>query len=193
MLKASLLNGIILVCAAMAVGAATPTPTHTGPGGFGKAKFGMTVEQVRKYYPKITPAAPGMGAAYFNSPDLTRYVIGRVKVPGFAERMTVELRFWKKHLWSVIFYYGSTSFMAIAEDLHRRYGDSTTQGIDPTWALPNSTITTAPSEMWYSYSDSTATKDVQRAFAEAIQAAQQRAAARAASQAAPTPPVTPVP
>src|SRR2546425_335598 len=36
--------------------APAPTPTPHVPQGFGKAKFGMTLEQVRQFYPTLAPA-----------------------------------------------------------------------------------------------------------------------------------------
>lgn len=174
------------VLAAAVAGAPTPPAPRTAelPDGFGKATFGMSVEQVRRSYPGMKPAVPGTGAAYFNSPNLTRYTVAPAKVPGLPAPANVEFRFWKNKLWVVIVYYGGNPFSDIAEDFYRRYGKSTSEGLAPTWVGPKTTILTAPDEMWYSVADNRITKDAQAALVEALQA---QRAGRPAAPSAPAP------
>ena len=156
---------------AVAVLAATPRPPL--PRGFGKAKFGMSVAQVRRLYPALQPAQGG-GAAYFNSPHLTRYLIPRVNVTGLKQRVNVELRFWKDQLWTVIVYYGTNPFEEVVQSLSRQYGQATTRGNDPSWEDSHTTIITAPGQAWYSFSDNAISKDPQEVLRNLLEALQGR-------------------
>jgi hypothetical protein len=146
----------------------TAPPTPHVPDGLGQAKFGMTLAQVRQLYPALAPAPAMTGAAYVKSPHLTRYVVPKVDVPGLQGQCTLELRFWKDQLWSVIVYYGTTPFSTVVENLRREYGPPTTTIGDPTWKLRHAAIVTSRSQMWYSLEDSEMSMDVERAFLEAI-------------------------
>jgi len=186
------LSALLFAAWSLSASAATPRRATAPPTaeGFGKAKFGMSLEQVRHVYPKIVPAQPGAGAAYFKSPLLDRFALGGVRVAGLGQPVDFEFRFWKNQLWGVIVYYGGNGFSDVAEDLYRRFGKAATEGIDPTWVKPTATITTAPTEGWYSITDNRRTKDVQQEFARALAAEQAVAAARAA-RANPTPATPP--
>ena len=166
--------------------AATPEsmPTPHTPEGFGKAKFGMTVEQVRQFYPTLIPAPAVTGAASFRSPNMTRYMVAEVDVPGLRHPCALELRFWKNQLWSIIIYYAKNPFPEVVENLRRNYGPPTTKAHDPTWVLSKVTIVTSPAQLWYSFDDNEIGNDVRRAFMEAIQ---QHQAKRTPAQAGQTP------
>jgi len=146
----------------------TPAPPRA-PKGFGKAKFGMTLEQVRQLYPTLAPAPVVTSAAYFRSPNLTRYWMTKVDVPGLHGPCSVEFRFWKSQLWSVVVYYGAIAFTDVVEHLQRDFGPPSTKGRDPSWALGTATITTSPGQRWYSFEDSEISKDVRGAFLAAVQ------------------------
>ena len=173
---------------AAAAPASTPAP-HV-PEGFGKAKFGMTLEQVRQLYPTLAPAPAATSAAYFRSPNLTRYWMTQVDVPGLQGQCSIELRFWKNQLWSVIVYYGTNAFSDVVENLQRTYGPPTTKTHDSSWVLGTATITTSPGQMWFSLDDSEIGKDVQNALLEAVEQQKTRKASRTpggAAQVVPTP------
>jgi hypothetical protein len=184
-----LLFFIFLSCAAYAA-PPTATPAPHAPEGFGTAKFGMTLEQVRQLYPTLAKAPVVTSAAYFRLPSLTRYWITKVDVPGLRSQCDVEFRFWKNRLWSVVVYYGANAFADVAEKLRREYGPPSTKSRDPSWAFGSASITTSPGQMWYSLDDNEIGKDVQRGFTETIQ---QQRARRAAHPPAGTPPMRPTP
>jgi hypothetical protein len=163
----SLLFSLLVSSAAYAT-APAPTPARAVPHGFGKAKFGMTLEQVRRLYPKLAPAPAITGAAYFPSPNLARYWITKVDVPGLRNRCNVEFHFWNNHLWNVIVHYRTNPFADVMKNLRRAYGPPTSEVRDPSWALGTATITTSPGQMWYGFDDAKITKDVQRALLEAV-------------------------
>ena len=192
---------MLLLLAALGSGAAakpaeTPTaaaraaaPMPRVPQGFGKAKFGISLEQARTLYPALTKAG-ATAAAYFRSPNLTRYWMTKVKVPGLKEDCSVEFRFWKDKLWSVIVYYGTNPTPDVMENLAREYGRPTVRTSEPSWTLGTVTIITSPAQMWYSFDDGEIGKDVRREFMEAVQHQQDRTGkpdAAAAPAAAGTP------
>jgi hypothetical protein len=165
-----------LLCAAFgaAVAFATPARPHKSPAptppaaeGFGKARFGMSLEEVRRLYPALTSAPDNTRVAYFNSPLLSRFMLTEVKVPGLSERTDVEFRFWKNRLWMYVVY-PRGSFGEAFEYLERRYGKPNVPGADPSWTLPSISIITTPAQMWYTVSDNAITPDVQAAFNAAL-------------------------
>ena len=156
--------------------AAIPGPAHA-PEGFGAAKFGMTLEEVRQVFPALVPAPLITSAAYFRSPNLTRYWMTKVDVPGLQNQCSVEFRFWKNQLWSVIVYYGTNPFPVVVENLQRTYALKPRHTPDPSWDLGSATITTSPGQMWYSFDNTEIGKAVQHDFIEAIRQQHARKAA----------------
>jgi hypothetical protein len=181
-----LLVAVLMSCAAQAAAPKAKAASH-GPDGFNKAKFGMTLEQVRKLYPAME-VAPQTTAAYVRSPHLTRQLLTKVPVPGLHSPCTIELRFWKNRLWSVITFYAANPYPEVLSNLGRLYGPSTTTGRDPTWVFDKATITTSPGQLWYSFDDNAIAKDVQRELVEAIE---QQKARKTPHPAAPQTPATP--
>jgi len=193
---------LALMAAHSGMAMAEPQPTPAGaahaavsphvPQGYGKAKFGISFEQAHKLYPALTKAG-STSAAYFRSPNLTRYWMTKVKVPGLKDDCSVEFRFWKDRLWSIIVYYGANPSGDVMENLAREFGPPTVRTSDPSWTLGRVTIITSPPQMWYSFDDGEIGKDVRREFMEAVQREQQRkaAVAQAPAAAAASSPVTP--
>ena len=184
-----------LFCSALCAAAALATPARphksaspTPPAaeGFGKARFGMSLEEVRRLYPALTPAPPNTGVPYFNSPLLSRFMLKDVKVPGLSERTDVEFRFWENRLWMYVVY-PRGSFAEAVEYLEHRYGKPNVSSADPSWKLPSIGIITAPAQMWYTVSDNAITSDVQAAFNAALRAAQAPPSPPAPPTAAPAP------
>ena len=162
--------------AALAAPPKTPgaAPAPHVPTGFGKAKFGMTLEQVRPLYPTLAPAPQMTGAAYFRSPQLARYLVTKVRVPGLQEPCTLELRFWKNQLWSAIIHYGTNKFSDVEAILRKEYGPLTSKTGAPTWTFDTATVVTSPGQLWYSFDDNGIGKDVQGALVEAVHQQQQK-------------------
>ncbi len=178
MIKQSLIATLSLCLAAPTLGAELD--------GFGTAKFGMSIEQVRALYPALQPAPRRLGAAYFTSPDLSRYLLTKMSVPGLTAPADLELRFWKNQLWTIIMYSGDTPFADVVQSLRRQYGEPSSPGSEPVWVQPRTTITTAANEHWYSIADNAISRAAQQALIEALQA-QQAAAPPSTPRAGGTP------
>jgi hypothetical protein len=185
----------IVVCGTAQAASPTAPPTPRVPDGVAAAKFGMTVEQARQRYPDLAPAPVMIGAAYVISPDLSRYVVPKIELPGLPGDSSLELRFWKKQLWSIIVYYGSTPFPTVLDYLRREYGPTAATTGDPTWTLGKVAIVTSPGQMWYSLEDSEVSKEVRSAWLAALQELQKRKVSptKAPAPAAQGTPVTPGP
>jgi len=183
---------LLSMCVSFGASAATPasTPLAHVPEGFGKAKFGMTLEQVRQLYPTLVPAPFVTSAAFFKSPHLTRYWMTNVDVPGLKPKSSVEFRFWKNQLWSIIVYYGGKTYADVVEHLQQSYGPPTVKNSQPSWTLGKVTIITSPGQMWYSLDDGDISNDVRREFMEAIQQRQQAKPAQPPALATATPPTS---
>jgi len=190
-----LLPILLLVAPPASVTLAQPTPAAAqhakqqrhAPQGYGKATFGITLDQARALYPALTKAG-ATAAAYFRSPNLTRYWMTRVKVPGLTQDCSVEFRFWKDRLWSIVIFYGTNKTPDVLKYLEHTYGPPTVRSSEPTWTLGSASIVTSPGQMWYSFDDTEIGKDVQREFMEAVQHQHDR---KAAAAAAPGPAATP--
>jgi hypothetical protein len=84
-----------------------PAAAIKGPSGYGKARFGSTVAQVKKLYPGLEELPPEktLGAPVINGPDIARYVLHNQTYPGVKNPVDVEIRFWKGKLWLYIAYF----------------------------------------------------------------------------------------
>ena len=128
----------ILLCAAVARGADVKQPT-----GYGKAKFGSTVDEVKKVFPKLEALTlqQTMGAPIVNAPDITRYALHEQSFPGAAKPIDVELRFWKGKLWLYIAYFPPEEADAVLGKLTSEYGPQGNKSADyPSWKLENTTV-----------------------------------------------------
>jgi hypothetical protein len=175
----------ILLSGAAVAAEPAATPARQAPEGYGKAKFGMPLEQVRQLYPALAPAPAVTAAAYFRSPNLKRFWLAGVTVRGLKSPCDLELRFWKNQLWSVITFYGANPFPDVVQNLEREYGPPTIKSSDPTWVFGTATLITSPGQQWYSVDGAEVGKDVQREFMEAVRQHEAKKAAQTPTAQAP--------
>lgn len=111
--------------------------------GYGKARFGATVNEVQKAYPKLEELTmnQSLGAPVIKGPDITRYVLHAETYPGVSQPIDVELRFWKGKLWLYIAYFPATESDAVLAKLVEDHGPSTSKSADyPSWKLEKSNV-----------------------------------------------------
>jgi len=157
------------------------------PTGYGKARFGMSPQEVEKLFKgKVrTLGEENLGATPITGPNVVRQVISDQKVPGFDQPTNVELRYWKGKLWVAIIYYGQNSTEQVNQALLKLYGEPTVMAADILWQFPKVMVNTANRERWYAIGDTALSREVQAVFLEELRQQQQPAAP---APAAPAPP-----
>ena len=154
------------------VPAAGSTPGDTRlPTGFGATKFGMRLAEVWAMYPKaeLLEQTAQLGASNVGGPYVDRLALRNYPVAGLDKPTTVELRFWKDQLWTVIVYFGDNDLEHSKAYLvktfgPRRAGDSES----PSW--PGASVTTSATykQRWYGTSDNAMSQQVAAWFADVI-------------------------
>jgi hypothetical protein len=156
-----------------------PAVEETAPPVFGKAQFGMTLEEMRTLYPEMEDLTKSLGAAVAEGRFIARRVLWKQKLPGLPEPTDIELRFWKNQLWVVIVYFGSNDLDTVVKVLTERYGPPQGDPGSPVWSGAKSTVIFAAKARWYSVHDNAISKDAQAVFMEDLKRSiEQRAAAR---------------
>lgn len=156
-------------------------PATNEPTGFGKARFGMSVEEVRALYPEMEATKQRLGAPVVEGPLISRHVLWKQNVPGLNQPADVELRFWKNQLWVVIVYFGANDLDSVLRALTDQYG-APNKGDPraPVWSGARSTIIVSAKAKWYSMHDNAISKDAQNALIEDLRRTmEQRRAGRA--------------
>ncbi len=144
--------------------------------GYGKAKFGATTAAVQKLYPaaRAATAADVLNAPFIGGPYITRLVLEKQKVAGLPKAITVELRFWKDHLWGVVGYFGDNTEQQVLDMLTKQLG--TPQGTNakqPSWFGDKTQTTASLTLRWYGVTDDALSKEAQAWLAEEIEKAKQ--------------------
>ncbi|MDX2166987.1 MAG: hypothetical protein SF182_07990 [Deltaproteobacteria bacterium] len=139
----------------------------------GKAKLGMSVDEVKKIYPKMEQLRPDqvLGAQTIMAEDLVRYVVHDTSAPALTKPGDVELRFWKGKLWAFIVYYKDNDPKQVEAAISKQLGPQT--GKRPTHPFWKGTAMTAmldPDGRWYSLTDDAISKDAQAWFIERVRA-----------------------
>lgn len=113
------------LCAALVATTAAAKPPE--PTGFGKLKFGMSVDQVKKLFPKMEALSleTNLGVGPLGGPNVLRFRLPKQKVPGAKEPADVEVRFWKGKLWMIAVYYGVANDKTVMAALSEQYGPPT--------------------------------------------------------------------
>jgi hypothetical protein len=156
-----------------------PAAGETGSPVFGKARFGMTVEEMKALYPQMEDLNKSLGAAVAEGRFITRRVLWQQQLPGLPDPTDIELRFWKNQLWVVIVYFGNNDLDTIMKMLTERYGPPQGDPGSPVWSGPTSTVIVAAKARWYSAYDNVISKDAQAVFMEDLKRSlERRAAAR---------------
>lgn len=181
----SIIGLLVVALLSLEAGAQAPTPKRDGPDGFGRAKFGMSVEEVKKAYPKMEVLDRMLGAAVVSGPFVKRFLLPGMKHPGLAKPTDVELRFWKDRLWVAIVYFGDNPEAKVLEALRKQNGEP--EPGSNSWTGRKSTVVFVPRQRWYSVGDNAITQEVQQLFMEEF-----RRKFSQQAPAAPPAPATPV-
>lgn len=137
--------------------------------GFNSTKFGSSIEETKKVYPKMEPLTENLGATAFPSEHLARFVIRGAPVDELKRSTDVELRFWKNKLWAYIVYFGEGNAPVIIEVLTKRLGPPNgTNPEKPGWLGETSMTFVESSVHWYSVTDNEISKDAQAWFTEKL-------------------------
>jgi len=169
------------------------------PADFGKARFGMTAEEVRELYPDMEILKRNLGASSVGGPFVQRFVLAKHEVPGVRTPTSVEFRFWKDHLWVVIVYFRSGDLDTVTKALTERYGPFKGKPENAVWSREKTTVMVAGKAKWYSLHDNAISEEAQAAVMEDVKRSMERRKAqfrelmaRAGHSAAttPTPPQT---
>ena len=136
-----------------AVAGATSTALFAG---YGPAPFGTRWEKALALFPQAEqlPANRNLGAPVVSGPLVHRLLLENQRVDGLSKPVRVELRFWKKKLWTVQVYYGENADAEVLAMLTTALGPS--QGDDPDnllWAKGEVETTAAPKQRWFGSAD----------------------------------------
>ncbi len=138
------------------------------PDGFGDAKLRMSVDQVRKVYPKLALAPMVQGKEFLSHPRMQRYLLTNVTVMNLRHPVEVEFRFWNGQLWTVIVYYNGNTQADVTSALTRTYGPPNSPVGDPSWVTQTSKLVTSPQAQWYSINDKALGREAQEAFVASL-------------------------
>jgi hypothetical protein len=141
------------------------------PTGFGTAKFGMSLAEVWKMYPKAKLLGPRdtLGASAVDGPYIDRLALHDQPVPGFAKPTTVELRFWKDKLWAVVVYFGDNDPEACKIYLTQTFGPSASPDPNsPSWPGTKVSTSAVYKQNWYGFSDDAISKEAAAWFGDAL-------------------------
>lgn len=134
--------------------------------GYGTASFGTSVDDVKKLWPEMEAVANDahLPSAAFNSPHLQRFLLKGQQIPGLANPVDVEFRFWEGKLWAFLVYFKKADKDAALQHLEKTYGKRIT-GIDdrPIWTGEKVTLQAVGEAGWYGATDN-ALSDQARAW-----------------------------
>ena len=153
--------------------------------GFEQLRFGQTIDDVRKAYPKVRQLdREELGATVVYSPYIDRYQVPEVHLSGLTQPVSFELRFWKQKLWVAIIYFGNNSTEDIVKLLTARYGSPTSTKPDPAWVGKVAVVATSSKQKWFSVSDRVAGKEISTLLIESLQHRRSAQSAGAPTQSA---------
>ncbi len=152
------------------------------PDGFGKAKLGMSPQEVAKLYPELKKLdREVLGATPVFSPFVVRQLIPSVALAGAPHPVPVELRYWKDKLWVIIVYNGQNSDEQMTDAFTALCGKPSADKPGPAWFGEKVSISSAPKQHWYALADNALSKQAQELFAEEMARQRQMAARRGAA------------
>jgi hypothetical protein len=167
------LPSLVIAVVALAVSAAAMDKSKE-PTGLGEARFGMSVEQVQKFYPAMRELRQGekLAAAAVYTPNIRRFVLENQKIAGTDKPATIELRFWKDQFWLYITYVDEADAKGVIAGLEKQYGppDHNENG-RPLWGGDRTLILGEFPRGWYTIQDETVSRQAQTWFGEAAAAA----------------------
>jgi hypothetical protein len=121
-MRRSIIVSSLVVTLGVGIAAGFPSPEPTG---VEKAKFGTSLDEVKKAYPTMELTTAQTEAPAFNHPKLTRYMVRKQKVAGFPKPMDLELRFWDGKFWIGVYYFGENDYAKSLETFQQRLGKPT--------------------------------------------------------------------
>ncbi|GIW41082.1 MAG: hypothetical protein KatS3mg076_1659 [Candidatus Binatia bacterium] len=143
-----------------------PTPERE-PDGWGKARFGMSREEVGRLFPHAQPLSKEhLGAAAPLGPEFARQLLPEEKFPGLELPVSVELRYFRDRLYAVVVYWGANPAERVLDVLRRRYGPA--PGPEPTWKGEKVTIATDVRGRWHAFWDNRLSQEAARVFTERL-------------------------
>ncbi len=160
---ATLFTALALALLPLAAGAVTDEPL-----GFGKAKFGTPIAEMKKLFPQMKDLTESLGSPVVGGPYITRYVLRKEKVEGLEKPADVELRFWKDKFWLYIVYLGENSEDAAVALLTKAHGSPGPDPKFPVWAGDKSTIVFERGQGRYAVNDTGLSKEAQAWFMEML-------------------------
>jgi len=184
------------VCAALLIFAtpalvAAATEFHE-PTGFGKAKFGMSVADVKKVNPKLEPTE-AMRKLEGKGPQMLAIYELKDQSVGTLKPCQAEFRFFNDELYEVQFH--CPDRVKIGEYLQKTYGEPTkTTEQAAFWMGKHSAVSLAPRTGAFGFSDLVRSQAMQSVLFTYINKKKQEQAAAGAGQpsgASPTPPQAP--
>jgi hypothetical protein len=147
------------------VGVLTPAPAGTPfvaptlpsakvyePTGYENAKWGMSLGEVWKMYPKarLIGEEEQTGAPVVEGPYVDRLMLTEQKVPGFEQPTNVELRFWKGKFWATIIFFGPNDPEKSKAYILKQFGQFTAgDDFSPMWVGEKVTTGAAYHQGWY--------------------------------------------
>jgi hypothetical protein len=142
-----------------------------GPTGYGKASFGMPLEEVQKAYPALESLGENnsLGAPAVGGPYIANYALRDQTVAGHAKPVQVELRFWKGQLWLYLVYFDQADLDAVMAHLKSQYGDpnSPTPSF-PLWTFESSTVLVDQKRFRYTVNDKKLSDEARVWFVETL-------------------------
>jgi hypothetical protein len=160
-----------------AVNADVPLPTIPvakgvyQPTGLGDAKWGMTMAEVWKLYPKArwVPEDEQLGAPVVDGPYVDRLEVTDVTVPGLEKPTRVELRFWKGKFWATIIYLGDNDPEKVKAYIAKQFGPFTSgDDFSPMWVGEKVTTGAAYHQKWYGSSDNALSEHARKWFSDML-------------------------
>jgi hypothetical protein len=185
--KRECLFATIMILAAPGIMAAAdkfPEPT-----GIGKAKFGMSVGEVRKLYPKLQPTKGTEEALKKGEQLVVIYEMDNQSV-GPLKPCHTELRFFKDELYEVQIHCPDRD--KVVAYLQKTYGPSTKASEKSIfWKGEHSAVTLAPRSGAFAFDDLKRSQAMQAALLAALSSMQRQTSGQSVPAAAPTPAETP--
>jgi hypothetical protein len=153
-----------LVCAVAASSLAAdkfPEPT-----GFGTAKFGMSVDEVRTLYPTLHPSKVTLQAAEKGKQLIVLYELENQSI-GPLHACQVDLRFFKNELFEVQFHCPERD--KAVQYVHKTYGTATKTTPNAVfWTGQQATVSLAPQSGAFGFTDMKRAQTIQAALLAAF-------------------------
>jgi hypothetical protein len=92
------------------------------PTGFAKLKFGISVDEARKTYPKMEKIERSRAGSTPNHPKVQTFLVAKQQVDGLEKPTDLELLFWDGKFWLALVHFGENDPVKIMEYLTKQFG-----------------------------------------------------------------------